>query len=65
LICDTFTRTRVTGALHLLSAKAFNFVSGHTAEIFVKGVARLKLLAIYEECIRAWERVAMFIKISE
>jgi len=66
LIGDVLAGTDITRALHDFTAKAVDLVGSHAAKIVVQRIAGFELLAVDEQGVRAWQRVAgAFIEIAE
>ena len=48
----------ISGALDDLAAEALDLIGGHVAEIVVEGVPGFELLAINQEGVGPWQRIA-------
>src|SRR5262249_40704743 len=58
LLCNIFARADISGALHDLTAKAFDFVVGNTTKSAVQCIAGFELFAADEQRVRARQRIA-------
>src|SRR5260221_894998 len=66
LIGNVFAGMRVAGALNNFAAKSLNFVGSHPTEILVERIARFELLAIDQQSVGTWQRIASsFVEIPE
>ena len=58
LVGDVIRRARIAGSLNLLPLEPIDLIGGHGAEVVIQPFALFKLLAVYEQCIRARQRIA-------
>ena len=66
LVGDVVARAGIACALHDFTAKAFDLVGSHAAEVVVERIARFELLTVDEQGVRARERIAGgFVEIAE
>ncbi len=65
LVRDVLTAANIAGALDDITAEALDFAAGDLAEIVIEGFARFDPLAVDQQGWRAWERIPVFVKITE
>ncbi len=66
LVGDLLAGAHVASALDDFTAKSFDLVGRHRAEVFVEGVARFELFAVDQQSVGARQRVAgYFIEVAK